>query len=226
MLTHCLIFLLLSNAVSVRKDKSILYSRLVISVIFISALIIFNDLSFNDLNKYIGLYAGLYNASCLTHTFHLFILILSFIIMFLTSFYNRKILNYSYLSLFKLFTYRVIYRNKKILNKTSKQFRISEYPLLILFVLIGVLLVMSTSDLISMFLSIELQSYGLYIVCTIYRNSELSTSGGLTYFLLGGLSSCLILLGSSMLYVNSGTTYTEGLYIISSVSDLTHDAPC
>ena len=130
------------------------------------------------------------------------------------------------MSFFKLFIYKIIYENKKILNKTSKQFRISEYPILILFVIIGVLLVMCTSDLISMFLSIELQSYGLYIICTIYRNSELSTSAGLTYFLLGGLSSCLILLGSSLLYVNSGTTYTEGLYIITSVSDLTHNAPC
>ena len=221
-----MIFLLLSNAVSIRKDKSILYSRLVLSVIFISALIIFNDLSFNNLSKYIGMYGGLYHVSCLTHMFHLFILILSFIIMFLTSFYHRKILNHYCLSFFKLFIYRIIYANKKILNKTSKQFRISEYPLLILFILIGILLVISTSDLISMFLSIELQSYGFYIICTIYRNSELSTSGGLTYFLLGGLSSCLILLGSSMLYVNSGTTYTEGLYIITSVSDLTHNAPC
>ena len=128
------------------------------------------------------------------------------------------------MSFFKLFIYKIIYENKKILNKTSKQFRISEYPILILFVIIGVLLVMCTSDLISMFLSIELQSYGLYIICTIYRNSELSTSAGLTYFLLGGLSSCLILLGSSILYVNSGTTYTEGLFIITSVSDLTDNS--
>ena len=124
-----------------------------------------------------------------------------------------------------MFTYKIIYANKKILNKTSKQFRILEYPLLILFVIVGILLVISSSDLISIFLSIELQSYGLYILCTIYRNSELSTSGGLTYFLLGGLSSCLILLGSSILYVNSGTTLTEGLYIITSISDLTHNTP-
>ena len=45
---------------------------------------------------------------------------------------------------------------------------------------------MSTNDFISVFLSIELQSYGLYLLSTIYRNSELSTSAGLIYFLLGG----------------------------------------
>lgn len=77
---------------------------------------------------------------------------------------------------------------------------------------------MSTNDLVSIFLSIELQSYGLYILSTIYRNSELSTAGGLMYFLLGGLSSCFILLGSSLLYVNSGTTSLDSLYVINSIS--------
>ena len=78
---------------------------------------------------------------------------------------------------------------------------------------------MSTNDLVSIFLSIELQSYGLYLLSTIYRNSELATTGGLIYFLLGGLSSCFILLGTSLLYANSGTTNMDGLYIITSISD-------
>jgi NADH-ubiquinone oxidoreductase chain 2 len=73
------------------------------------------------------------------------------------------------------------------------KFAILEYPLIILFILIGAILLMSSSDLVSMFLAIELQSYGLYILSTLYRNSERSTSAGLTYFLLGGLSSCFIL---------------------------------
>jgi NADH-ubiquinone oxidoreductase chain 2 len=77
---------------------------------------------------------------------------------------------------------------------------------------------MSTNDLVSIFLSIELQSYGLYILSTIYRNSELSTTGGLMYFLLGALSSCFILLGSALLYANSGTTSLDGLYVINSIS--------
>ncbi|PQE22333.1 LAGLIDADG endonuclease (mitochondrion) protein [Rutstroemia sp. NJR-2017a BBW] len=78
----------------------------------------------------------------------------------------------------------------------------------------------STSDLVSIFLSIELQSYGLYLLSTLYRNSELATSGGLTYFLLGGLSSCFILLGSALLYANSGTTILDGIYVITSLSDI------
>jgi hypothetical protein len=68
---------------------------------------------------------------------------------------------------------------------SAEQFTIVTYPLVTLFILIGAILLMSSSDLISMFLAIELQSYGLYIFATLYRNSEWSTSAGLTYFLLG-----------------------------------------
>ena len=98
-----------------------------------------------------------------------------------------------------------------------------EYSLIIVFVLSGAVFLMSANDLVSIFLAIELQSYGLYIICTLYRNSELSTSGGLTYFLLGGLSSCFILLGSSLLYANSGTTNLEGLYVVTSISEVYPD---
>ena len=98
--------------------------------------------------------------------------------------------------------------------------KIIEYPLILLFVVSGAVFLMSTNDLVSIFLAIELQSYGLYLLSTIYRNSELSTTGGLIYFLLGGLSSCFILLGTSLLYVNSGTTSMDGLYILNSISDV------
>jgi NADH-ubiquinone oxidoreductase chain 2 len=102
----------------------------------------------------------------------------------------------------------------------GEHLKIIEYPLILLFVISGAVFLMSTSDLVSIYLSIELQSYGLYLLSTIYRNSELSTTGGLIYFLLGGLSSCFILLGTSLLYANSGTTSLDGLYIISSISDI------
>jgi NADH-ubiquinone oxidoreductase chain 2 len=102
----------------------------------------------------------------------------------------------------------------------AEQFRIIEYPLIILFVLIGGLFLISSCDLISIFLSIELQSYGLYILCAVYRNSERATSGGLTYFLLGGLSSCFILLASALLYGNSGNTSFDGLYVINNITNI------
>jgi NADH-ubiquinone oxidoreductase chain 2 len=103
------------------------------------------------------------------------------------------------------------------INKTSEQFKILEYSLIILFILIGGIFLVSSNDLVSIFLSIELQSYGLYLLCSIYRNSELSVNAGLTYFLLGGLSSCIILLGQSLLYINSGSTSLDNIYMINNI---------
>jgi NADH-ubiquinone oxidoreductase chain 2 len=102
----------------------------------------------------------------------------------------------------------------------GEHLKIIEYPLILLFIVTGAILLMSTNDLVSIFLSIELQSYGLYLLSSIYRNSELSTTGGLIYFLLGGLSSCFILLGTGLLYANSGTTNLDALYIINNISDI------
>jgi NADH-ubiquinone oxidoreductase chain 2 len=68
-----------------------------------------------------------------------------------------------------------------------------------------------------MYLAIELQSFGVYILATIYRNSESATNAGLKYFLLGGLSSCLILLGSGLIYSYTGITSFEGLYSLITV---------
>jgi NADH-ubiquinone oxidoreductase chain 2 len=115
------------------------------------------------------------------------------------------------------------YYRTKIINKMGEHLNIIEYPLILLFVITGAIFLMSTNDLISIFLAIELQSYGLYLLSTIYRNSEFSTTGGLIYFLLGGLSSCFILLGTSLLYTNSGTTNLDSLYIITSISDINND---
>jgi len=109
--------------------------------------------------------------------------------------------------------------NSNYINKTAEPFQIIEYPLIVLFITIGGIFLMSSNDLITIFLSIELQSYGLYLICSIYRNSEESTNAGLTYFLLGGLSSCIILLGQSLLYINTGNTSLDGIYIMNSILD-------
>jgi NADH-ubiquinone oxidoreductase chain 2 len=91
---------------------------------------------------------------------------------------------------------------------------------MLLFIITGSLLLISSSDLVSIFLSIELQSYGLYLLCTMYRNSESSTSAGLTYFLLGGLASCFILLGIALIYANLGVTYLDSFYVINNLAGI------
>lgn len=194
------------------------------------------------LDKSIGIFSGLFNSTPLTQIFKTFIYGITSVILLLTSFFPRKyksnpiISNIatpnSYLASIvnnKGWFKDTIHKDKKylntfflgmIFNKMSEQFRIIEYSLIMLLALTGVIFLISNSDLISLFLCIELQSYGLYLICTTYKNSELATSAGLTYFLLGGLASCFILLGIGLLYTNSANVNLDGLYIINNLSNI------
>lgn len=219
-LIFSLLSLLLSNAVTLRRDKSILYSRITITILVISFLLALENLNMTSLEKGIGLYGGLFHATSTSQTFQMFIFLISAAILQLTGFYPRRVWVKEYSSFSKLFTSKFLYFKTKIINKMGEQYKIIEYPLIILFIITGATFLVSSSDIVSIFLSIELQSYGLYLLSTLYRNSELATSAGLTYFLLGGLSSCFILLGTSLLYANSGSTSLDGYYVITSLSDL------
>ena len=215
MLISLLIFLIISNAVSLRQDKSILFSRIVMKTLLFTSFIAVNNLYIAPLEKGIGIYGGLFNVNALTQTFNIFIFLVSAFILTLTSFYPRKVyIKEFYSSPYRLLLDKLSYNKNLISNKNGEQFRIIEYALIIVFILCGAVFLVSTGDLISVFLSIELQSYGLYILSTLYRDSESATASGLTYFLLGGLSSCFILLGSALLYANSGTTNLDNIYII------------
>ena len=223
MLIYSILFLLLSNAVTLRRDKSILFSRVAIIVLIYSSTLAMFSLLISNSFKGIGLFGGLFHTTCITQIFQIFIFLVSAVILQLTAFYPRRVLIEDYSSLTKLIFYKFLYYKTKIVNKMGEQFKIIEYPLILLFIITGATFLVSTSDLVSIFISIELQSYGLYLLSTLYRNSELATSGGLTYFLLGGLSSCFILLGTGLLYANSGTTNLDGMYVITSLSDLAND---
>jgi NADH-ubiquinone oxidoreductase chain 2 len=219
MLLNSLIFLLLSNSITSRRDKSILYSRVAISILLLSTLIAYDNLSLLFLAKGIGIFGGLFHTTATTNTFHIFIFLITSVILLLTSFYPRKVWLKHNSSPTKILFTKLIYYGTLITNKMGEQFKIIEYSLIILFIVTGSVFLISTSDLVSIFLSIELQSYGLYLLSTIYRDSEPATSGGLMYFLLGGLSSCFILLSTALLYANSGTTNLDSLYIITSISN-------
>ena len=218
MIITSIIALLLSNAVNIRRDISILYNRIAMIILIYCIL---NDLSsLTVVTKGIGIHGGLLLVTNITQIFHIFLFLVSILILTLTSFYPRKVWVSEYSSMKDLILYKFVYYNTKIINKMGEHLKIIEYPLILLFIITGAVFLMSTNDLVSIFLAIELQSYGLYILSTIYRNSELSTTGGLIYFLLGGLSSCFILLGTGLIYANSGSTSLDGLYIITSISDV------
>jgi NADH-ubiquinone oxidoreductase chain 2 len=222
MILISILSLLLSNAVTLRRDMSILFNR--IAIIALMYAILHDIMSLSIISKGIGLHGGLLSITNISQIFHIFIFFISILILQLTSFYPRKVWTPEYSSLNDLLFNSFVYYRTKIINKMGEHLKIIEYPLILLFIISGAVFLISTNDLVSIFLSIELQSYGLYLLSTIYRNSELATTGGLMYFLLGGLSSCFILLGTSLLYANSGTTNMDGLYIITSLSDINDNA--
>ncbi len=94
-----------------------------------------------------------------------------------------------------------------------------EYPLLIVLASVGMMVMVSANDLIVLYMGLELQSLSLYVVASLRRDSEKSTEAGLKYFVLGALSSGLLLYGSSLVYGFAGTTTFAG--IIMAVGDQT-----
>jgi NADH-ubiquinone oxidoreductase chain 2 len=87
----------------------------------------------------------------------------------------------------------------------------NQYSLIVLFSILGGTLLMSSLDLLSMYLCIELQSFSLYILATLNKNRLSATAAGLKYFLLGSLSSCFILLGAAIIYSYTGLTHFESI---------------
>ena len=86
-----------------------------------------------------------------------------------------------------------------------------EFPVLILFASLGMLLMVSANDLISLYVGLELQSLSLYVIAAFRRDSARSSEAGLKYFVLGALSSGMLLYGASMIYGFSGTTRFDAL---------------
>jgi NADH:ubiquinone oxidoreductase subunit 2 (subunit N) len=94
-----------------------------------------------------------------------------------------------------------------------------EYLLLILCAVLGLMLLISAYDLISLYLCIELQSLCLYALAASKKDSSLSTEAGLKYFILGSFSSGLLLFGLSLIYGCTGSTSFGALFLLMSSVD-------
>ncbi len=81
-----------------------------------------------------------------------------------------------------------------------------EYPILVMLASTGMMMMISANDLISLYVGLELQSLSLYVVAAIDRDSAKSSEAGLKYFVLGALSSGMLLYGASLVYGFTGTT--------------------
>ena len=86
-----------------------------------------------------------------------------------------------------------------------------EFPLLIALAVVGMMMMVSAGDLMALYMGLELQSLALYVVAAIRRDSVKSTEAGLKYFVLGALSSGLLLYGASLTYGFAGTTLFSGI---------------
>jgi NADH-ubiquinone oxidoreductase chain 2 len=214
MLLISITFIIFYIALYLRNDITIILSRINIILCFLIVYLIVVNFYNTISNKGISIFNNIFQFNVNTSIFNIFIFIIVAIIISLNSFYPRKILN----SNNNNNEYKSIINKDILLGKNGYEFKLKEYTLIILFIISGAIFLISSNDLLSIFLSIELQSYGLYILSTIYRNSELSTKAGLTYFLLGALSSCIILLGQSILYINSGNINIENIYILSHIT--------
>jgi NADH-quinone oxidoreductase subunit N len=81
-----------------------------------------------------------------------------------------------------------------------------EYPVLILLATIGMMLMISANNLIALYMGLELQSLALYVLAAFNRDSARASEAGLKYFVLGALSSGMLLYGASLIYGFTGTT--------------------
>ncbi len=91
-----------------------------------------------------------------------------------------------------------------------------EFPVLVVLCTIGMMMMVSSGDLMSLYMGLELQSLSLYVIASLRRDSAKSSEAGLKYFVLGALSSGLLLYGSSLTYGFAGTTTFSGIIEVAS----------
>jgi NADH-quinone oxidoreductase subunit N len=86
-----------------------------------------------------------------------------------------------------------------------------EYPVIVLLATVGMMMMLSANDLIALYIGLELQSLAAYVIAAIHRDDTRSTEAGLKYFVLGALSSGMLLYGASLIYGFSGAISFEGI---------------
>lgn len=91
-------------------------------------------------------------------------------------------------------------------NFSRAKLLLFEYPVLVLLATLGMLMMVSANDLIALYLGLELQSLALYVIAAFKRDDVRSSEAGLKYFVLGALSSGMLLYGASMIYGVTGST--------------------
>jgi NADH-ubiquinone oxidoreductase chain 2 len=185
----------------INNFSQILLSRITSIILLYSGALALNALYIQSIGSGISIYSGLFQINIISQCIDILLFIIGGLILIaqpgLVEINTNKDNN-------------II--TTKILSGLS-----GRYSIIILFSILGSSLLISTSNLLSMYLSIELQSFGLYILTSLFKNNKLATSAGLKYFLIGGLASCIILLGTAIIYFYTGLTNLDSIYSIISV---------
>jgi NADH-ubiquinone oxidoreductase chain 2 len=213
-----------------KQISSIHFTRIASITFIYTGAITLNCLYIQSIGSGIGIYSGLFHITQISQLIEIFLFIIGGLILVGWP-QVLPVANKLKRNNFKSSVHDFVSSDQPLLVISQRQDRLeigdgrvesysTDYSIIVLFSILGSSLLISSFDLISLYLSIELQSFGLYVLSTLYRDSESSTSAGLKYFLLGGLSSCLILLGSGLIYSYTGVTNFESLYLLNSISDI------
>nr|YP_010697872.1 NADH dehydrogenase subunit 2 [Fuscoporia viticola]WCF76833.1 NADH dehydrogenase subunit 2 [Fuscoporia viticola] len=213
----------------------ILITRISSILLIYSGALALNAFYIQSIGSGIGIYSGLFHVTTISQQLDIFLLIIGALILIPRPLFIEYITNPGVSASSKSVSNKIspssapLKSSVRIPEESSKHKIISseilsclgdKYSLIIMFSTLGSTLLLSSSDLLSMYLSIELQSFGVYILATLFKDSGLATSAGLKYFLLGGLSSCLILFGSGLVYFYTGLTNLESIYSLISANGL------
>jgi NADH-ubiquinone oxidoreductase chain 2 len=184
-----------------------LYLRISSLLLLYTGALTLNAFYIQSIGSGIGIYSGLFQITLFTQLFDIVIVLTGSVILIAWPLINHKFIDNN-LDLNE--------EGHKILSINNYRIK---YSIIVLISTLGSLLLISSSNLITLYLSLELQSFGVYILASLYRHSELAISAGLKYFLLGSLASCIILLGCGLIYSFTGLTNLDSIYSMISVID-------
>ena len=180
------------------ENINLIYPELFIGISLLSLLMlgVFKKNSFNIVSKFAS-----------------FALLLAIPIVFINDSNSLKLFSDNYVidelsSFLKILilgssAFALFFTNQYIKDNKIDQF---EYPILIIAAILGMFVMVSSNNLIGLYLGIELQSLSLYVLASLNRDSTKSTEAGVKYFVLGALSSGLLLYGCSLVYGFTGST--------------------
>jgi len=184
-----------------------LYLRISSLLLLYTGALTLNAFYIQSIGSGIGIYSGLFQITLFTQLFDIVIVLTGSVILIAWPLRNHKFIDNN------------LELNEEGHNILSINNYKIKYSIIVLISTLGSLFLISSSNLITLYLSLELQSFGVYILASLYRHSELAISAGLKYFLLGSLASCIILLGCGLIYSFTGLTNLDSIYSMISVMD-------